>query len=340
MKQALKAAVLGTAIAAAVSTPAMAADYTLRFAHFWPGVSAVHKNVFEAWADSVNKASNGRIAVDIYPGATLAKPPAQYDAVVNGIADMTTTVLGYTANRFPLTQIVELPGVVKDAQQGSCVVEKLYEEGLVADEFKETHPLFLFTHGQGHLNLTDKVVKEPSDLAGLRIRRPTAVVGKLLEGLGAQPVGMPAPESYQAMQRGVIDGVALPWEGVKSFRLNELANTHTEVGGLYSLAFIVTMNKRVYDSMPDDLKKVIDDNSGMAWANKTGQVFDQIDGEGRKDAVAAGHTIVTVEGGADNPKWKPVLDAATESYLQELEDKGLPARDVYKRTLELSALCQ
>lgn len=336
----LKKAALTAAVVVTAASQAQAADVTLRFAHFWPAVSPIHKELFQTWADTVEEQSQGRIAVQIYPGGTLAKPPAQYDAVISRIADMTATVQGYTANRFPLTQIVELPGVVQNATQGSCVLESLFDEGLLDSEYADTRPVFLFTHGQGHLHTREKLIEEPSDLAGMRIRRPTAVVGKLLEGLQAAPVGMPAPESYQSLQRGVIDGVALPWEGVNSFRINDIAKYHTEVGGLYSLAFVVTMNKDVYAKMPDDLKKVIDDNTGMDWAKRAGAAFDKVDGIGRADAVKAGHTIVTVEGGAQNPKWKPVLDAATEDYLSELEAKGLPARKVYARTMELAQSCQ
>jgi TRAP-type C4-dicarboxylate transport system substrate-binding protein len=322
--------------ALATALPAQAADYTLRFAHFWPAVAGTHKNLYQVWANTVEKESNGRIKVEIYPSATLAKPPAQYEAVKNRIADMTATVQGYTANRFPLTQVVEVPGLVKSAAQGSCIVQSLYDEGLIADEYKDTKPLFLFTHGPGLLHTKDKTITKPEDLAGLRVRRPTAVVAKLLEELGAQPVGMPAPQSYQSMQRGVIDGVALPWEGALVFRINELAKHHTEVGGLYTLSFVVTMNKDVYDSMPADLKKVIDDNSGMAWAKKAATVFDGLDVKGRAAAVKAGHEIVTIEGGDQNPAWKPVLSKATQSYLDDLEAKGLPARKVYDRAVELS----
>ncbi|QSR36266.1 C4-dicarboxylate ABC transporter substrate-binding protein [Marinobacterium iners] len=338
MKITLNKTVAALTASIAMTSAAQAADVTLRFAHFWPAVSPIHKEIFQGWADAVEADSNGRIEVEIYPGATLSKPPAQYDAVINRIADMTATVQGYTANRFPLTQVVELPGVVKTAEQGSCVIQSLYEEGLIADEYKDTRPLFLFTHGQGHLHLKGKEVREPADLAGLRIRRPTLVVGSMLEGLEAQPVGMPAPNSYESMQRGVINGVSLPWEGVNSFRINELADSHTEIG-LYSLSFMVTMNKSVYNSMPDDLKQVIDKHSGLELAKQSGKIFDQVDELGRAEAVELGHTMITIEGGAENPAWKPVLDATTENYLQELEDKGMPARNVYKRALELSEQC-
>ncbi|GGC05059.1 periplasmic substrate-binding transporter [Marinobacterium zhoushanense] len=336
---------LGTAIAASTvmmmgaTTSSQAADITLRFGHIWPSVAGTHKNIFQPWADQVEKESGGRIKVEIYPSSTLAKPPAQYDAVKNRIMDMTATVQGYSANRFPLTQVIELPGVVKTAVQGSCVVQSLYDEGLLADEYADTHPLFLFTHGQGHLHTTDKLVKTPADLEGMRIRRPTIVVGDMLSHLGAQPVGMPAPETYQAAQRGVINGVMFPWEGQLSFRLNELTPYHTEVGGLYSLSFIVTMNKDVYNSLPGDLQQVIDDASGQAWAKIAGVNFDAADVIGRKQAVDAGQEIYTVEGGANNPAWKPVLDETTEAVLTELEGKGLPARKVYARALELSDSC-
>lgn len=339
-KKVAAAAVACTLAAGTLSAaPAQAADTTLRFAHFWPAVAGAHKELFQVWADTIKAESGGSLNVEIYPSQTLAKAPAQYDAVKNRIADLTATVQGYTANRFPLTQVVELPGLVKTAKQGSCMIQTLYDEGLIADEYGDTRPVFMFTHGPGHLHTTGKPILKPADLAGLRIRRPTAVVANLLEAVNAQPVGMPAPESYQSMQRGVIDGVSLPWEGQLAFRLNELTKEHTEVGGLYTLSFVVTMNKDVYDGLSADQKKVIDANSGMKWADKAGIVFDAMDTKGRAAAVEAGHAIHQIEGGPENPDWKPVLDQATETYLKDLDGQGLPGRKVYARAVELSKTC-
>lgn len=342
MKVTIKKAALAVVATSALLTqmPAQAAEYTLRLGHFFPPVAGQHKDIVMPWAEAVERESQGRIKVEVYPSSTLAKPPALYDAVKNRIADVSLTIQGYTANRFPLTQIVELPGISKNATHGSCIVQSLYDEGLIASEYKETKPLFLFTHGQGHIHTTETHVKEPVDLEGLRIRRPTAVVAKLLEGLGAQPVGMPAPRAYQSVQRGVIDGVSLPWEAQKVFRINELTPYHTEVGGLYTLAFVATINKDVYNAMPSDLQKVIDNNSGQAWSQTAAKVFDKIDVIGREQAVKKGHNIYTVEGGINNPAWKPVLDQASEEYLAELEDKGLPARKVYARAQELALTCK
>lgn len=339
MKAKLLSTFIAGAVALSIQAPVQAADVTLRFAHFWPAVAGANKKLFQVWADSVEKDSNGRIKVEMYPSATLAKPPAQYEAVKNRIADVTAAVQGYSANRFPLTQVVELPGVVDNAAQGSCIIQSLYDEGLISSEYKDTKPLFFFTHGPGHIHTKDKTITKPSDFAGLRIRRPTTVVSNLLEELGAQPVGMPAPQSYQSMQRGVIDGVALPWEGAFVFKINELAKKHTEVGGLYTLSFLVTMNKSVYDNMPADLKKVIDKNSGQAWSEIAATVFDDLDVKGRAAAVKAGHEITTISS-KNRSEWTPVLEKATESYLSDMEAKGLPARKVYKRALALSSSCK
>lgn len=334
----MKACLLLTA-AMIIQLPTYAAEYTLRFAHLFPSVSSQHKDIFQAWADQVNKGSKGRIDVQMYPSSTLAKPPALYDSVINRIADVSVAIQGYTANRFPLTQIVELPGISNNATHGSCIIQGLYDEGLISNEYKKTKPLFLFTHGQGHIHTTEKSIEKPSDLAGLRIRRPSAVVAKLLEGLGAKPVGIPAPQSYQSVQRGVIDGVSLPWEAQYVFRLNELTKKHTEIGGLYTLSFVVSINKDVYQSMPADLKKVIDDNSGLEWSLKAAKVFDALDIKGKAQAVEKGHEINIIEGGIENPAWKPVIVKATEDYLSELESKGLPARKVYARAKELANSC-
>lgn len=332
----LKTLVASTLLGLLPVAGVQAAEYNLRFAHFWPTSSEIPKN-FEAWGRSVEAASDGRIEVEFYPAQTLAKAPQSYDAVKNHIADITATIQGYSANRFPLTQITELPGLGNNAAQGSCVAQSLYDEGLISGEYDDTHVLFLFTHGPGDIH-SKQAINKPEDLVGLKIRRPTTVIAELLELAGAKPVAMPAPEIFPALQRGVTDGVTLPWEGIKSFRLNSEVDHHTEIG-LYRLAFVVTMNKSVYEGMPDDLKQVIDEHSGKVWSQRLAEAFDKGDIAGRNEAVSAGHEIIKIEGGVNHPDWKPILDATTEHYLSGLEDQGLPARDVYARALELSENC-
>jgi TRAP-type C4-dicarboxylate transport system substrate-binding protein len=327
-----------TLVIAGLCGPASAAT-TLRFAHFWPAGSAINQQVFQKWADAVEEESGGELEVQMFPSQTLSKADQSYKATVNGLADITATAQGYTARRFPLTQIIELPGVSQSATQGSCLAQTLVENNdALAKEYRDSHVLFMFTTGQGFINTRETAVREPSDLAGLRIRRPTAVVGEMLSSLGAQSVGMPAPQAYTAMQRGVIDGTTLPWEGMKTFRLNELAHFHTEMP-LYTLTFVATMNKRTYERLPDKLKQVIDDNSGMKWANRAGEVFAAEDAAGREQAQGPDHEIIEIAEPLNDPKWGPPLKQATQDYLTELESRGLPAQQVYEQAREAAADC-
>lgn len=337
MKTKVTACVLAASLAGLAATSAQAAT-TLRMAHFWPGASGINQDIFKAWAETVEQESDGELKVEMYPSGTLAKADAIYEAVGNGVADIGATAQGYTAGRFPLSQIVELPGVATTATQGACVLQTLYDEGHLDEEYADTRPLFMFTTGPGGIHTIDTDIQKPSDLEGLRIRRPTSVAGDMLENMGASPVGMPAPDIYTAMQRGVVDGLSFPWEGLKGFRINELVNYHTDVP-FYTLIFVATMNQRTYDSLSPEQQAVIDDNSGMQWAENAGAVFDRLDREGKQEAIEAGHTIREVENPLEDPDWQKPLQAGIDSYLAGLEERGLPGREVYEAALDASESC-
>ncbi|PRY67326.1 TRAP transporter substrate-binding protein [Halomonas ventosae] len=337
MKTTFTTCLLAASIAGLGAASAEAAT-TLRMAHFWPGASGVNQEIFEAWAATLEEESDGELRVEMFPSGTLAKPDSLYEAAANGIADVTATAQGYTAGRFPLSQIVELPGVATTATQGACVLQTLYDEGHLASEYEDTRPLFFFTTGPGGIHTIDTDVQVPSDLEGLRIRRPTAVAGEMLENMGASPVGMPAPDIYTAMQRGVIDGLSFPWEGLKGFRINELVNYHTEVP-FYTLIFVATMNQRAYDNLSPEQQAVIDANAGMKWAGNAGEVFDRLDVEGKQEARDAGHTIREIENPLEHPDWQKPLQDGIESYLTRLEERGLPGREVYEAALAASESC-
>jgi TRAP-type C4-dicarboxylate transport system substrate-binding protein len=326
-------ALLGIALAA----PTQAAEVDLNLAHFMPPTSWQQQELFIAWAEAVAEQSGRRINVTVFPAQTLGKAPDGYDNAKNGVADIAWTVQGYTAGRFPLSQVVELAGLYETAEVGSCAFQKLYDSGALDAEYGETHVLFVHTHGPGHLHTRGKAVTSPADLKGLKIRRPTAVVAKLLEELGAEPIGMPAPRIYESMQRGAIDGFMLPWEAVKGFRADEVSDHHTEFG-FYSLAFVMTMNKARYDSLPPDLKQVIDDNSGMDWALRAGRGYDQGDVAGLAATAVSGE-IHKIEGAA-RAEFQAAADRATAAYLKELDDRGLPGTASYGAVRGFVAECR
>lgn len=337
MKLAPAALGLALALVTAAATPATAAEVNLNFAHFMPAGSWQNQELFTGWAEAVEEQSGGRIKVTIFPAQTLGKAPAGYDNAKNGVVDIAWTVQGYTAGRFPLSHIVELSGLFKTAEVGSCAFQKLYDSGVLDKEYDETHVLFVHTHGQGHLHTRGKAVTTLADLKGLKIRRPTAVIGKLLAELGAEPVGMPAPRIYESMQRGTIDGYMLPWEAVKGFRVYEVSDHHTEFG-FYSLAFVLTMNKAKYENLPADLKQVIDDNTGMIWAIRAGQGYDKGDVIGLEATRGTGefHQIE----GSELAQWQAAADRTTAGYLAELDAQGLPGTETYAKVQGYVAECQ
>nr|WP_321461276.1 TRAP transporter substrate-binding protein [uncultured Vibrio sp.] len=319
-----------------LSLNAYAAEFNLRMSHPWPATSAINQGLTE-WAQSIENASEDRINVDIYPSQTLTKSAKSYEAVIHNIADITATVQGYTANRFPLSQIVELPGVVQTAAQGSCIIQKLYDEGDIKQEYSDTHVLFMYTNGPGHIHMKDGQVIQPQDLQGKRVRQPTAIVGQLLKNLGAQPTGIPAPNAYEALEKGVLEGVAISWDGAKVFRLGEIAPYHTELN-LYSLSFVVTMNKNVYQRLPADLQSIIDKHSGNEWSQHMARVFDRLDQEAINEAKQRNDQVVALNEDIKEV-WQPELKKVTTQYLDELESKGLPANQVYQRIQDIQKEC-
>lgn len=315
------------------SISAYASDFDLRLAHFMPATSWQQEQIFNAWKKSVEEDSNGQISVSIYPGQTLGKAASGYDNAINGVADISWTVQGYTAGRFPLSQIMELPGLFETGAVGSCAFQKLFNSGALDDEYKETKVLYVHTHSPGHLHTRDKVVTSLDDLKGLRIRRPTTLIGDLLEGLGAQPVGMPAPEIYQSVQRGVIDGYMLPWETIQSFQTFDVTKQHLEFG-FYSLAFVTTMNKEAYDGLPDNLKAVIDKNSGMQWAVNAGRGYDEADKKALVKIRQKGGQVNTLED-SEREAWLSVANEVSRQYIASLDEKGLPGTETYELVQEI-----
>jgi TRAP-type transport system periplasmic protein len=338
LKKILSFAAVGGVLLSGCAGAAHAAEYNLRLAHFMPKNSWQSERMFDAWKKAVEEQSGGRIGVTVFPAQTLGKAPAGYDNAKNRITDIAWTVLGYTAGRFPLSQIVELPGLFKTGAVGSCAFQKLYDSGALDKEFEETHLIHVHTHGPGHLHMKDKKVTTLADMKGMKIRRPTEPIGTLISDLGGVPVGMPAPATYQSMQRGVIDGYMLPWSAVASFRTYEVSKQHTEFG-FYSLAFVTTMNKKAYEDLPADLKKVIDDNSGMKWAVNAGQGYDDADIVGIDKIKAEGGTINKLSP-EEYAEWKKVADKVTTKYIADLDEKGLPGTATYKKVQEYVASCE
>ncbi|EAQ43881.1 C4-dicarboxylate ABC transporter [Phaeobacter inhibens] len=313
---------LGSAVAAMAATGALAQEVTLKLHQFLPAQANVPKLVLDVWADKVEADSNGRIKVDRFPSMQLGgKPPELYSQAVDGIADVIWTVVGYTPGRFPTTEVFELPFFVQDARAASCAFWKMHEEHTRDGEFKDTKILATWVHGPGAFHTSDPV-ESPEDLQGMKIRGGSRLVNKLLEQVGATPVGLPVPSIPESLSKGVIDGATIPWEVTTALKVPELVEFHTEFegAGLYTLTFVVAMNQAKYDSLPDDLKAVIDANAGLEFSVFGGGTQADADGPARQIAVDNGNEIYTV---TDTQPWLDVVEPVYAEWVADMDSKGI-----------------
>ncbi len=304
---------------------AQAQQVTLRVHQFLPAPAPIPSKFIAPWAKKVEEESKGRIKVELYPSMQLGgTPPQLYDQVRDGVVDIVWTLPGYTAGRFPRSEVFELPFIAGNGEQNSPATWEFYEKHL-KDEFKDVKILAVHTHGPGLIHAKGNGVRKLEDLKGLKVRAPTRMVNKLLDTLGATPVGMPVPQMPDALSKGVIDAAVVPWEVTTPLRVAELVNTHTAFSGnrsLYVTLFIYAMNKAKYDSLPPDLKKVIDDNSGPATSKWAGKVMDDGDAPGLAAAKKRGNAIVVLDA-AETARWKKAAEPVYAAWIAEMKAKGI-----------------
>jgi len=326
-KTAMLTSLLATATAA---SGVWAQDVTLKLHQLLPMQATIPANAIEPWITKVQEESGGRIKIDHFPSMQLGgAPPDLYDQAIDGVADIIWTVIGYTPGRFPKTEAFELPFMVGSSMASS----KAFHEYVLAngmDEFTDTHPIVLHTHGPGwiHSNIN---VETLDDMEGQKLRGPTRVTSQFLGKLGATAVGMPVPAVPESLSKGVVDGAIIPWEVTLLLRISELTEFHSGFAskpGLYTATFIMTMNKDSYRALPDDLKSVIDANSGPDASALFGAAMDAADLIGRQVAGDAGNTITELDGEKD--RWIEVGDQVTAEWIAEMDAKGLDGAALVK----------
>ena len=303
---------------------ASAQEVTLTLHQFLPPQANVPAKILDVWADSVEEDSGGRIKIDRYPSMQLGgKPPELMDQAIDGVADIVWTVVGYTPGRYPSTEVFELPFMMTDARAASRAYWEMFEKHMKDKEFKDVHILGTWVHGPGLIHV-NKEVRTPADMEGLKIRGGSRLANALLEKVGATPVGMPVPAVPEGLSKGVIDGTTIPWEVTAALKIPELVENHTEFEGnaLYVLTFVLAMNKDRYESLPDDLKKVIDDNSGLEFSVFAGGQMQEDDGPARQAAVDRGNNIVTLSED-EAQAWREVASPIYDEWVAEMNEKGI-----------------
>lgn len=313
------------AMAALLSAQAVAQEVTLRLHQMLPPQATIPARALVPWAEKVEKESGGRIKVEHYPSMQLGgKPPALYDQAKDGVVELIWTVLGYTPGRFPKTEAFELPFMVTTAEATSQAFQEFVEKHAM-DEFEGVKLICVHTHGPGLLHVKGEGVSRLEDMEGLKLRGPTRVITSMLERLGATSVGLPVPAVPEALSKGVIDGTVIPWEITLPLKVPELVDTHTGVSGehgLYTATFAFAMNQAAYDALPDDLKRVIDANSGIETAALFGRAMDAGDAAGLAKAKATDNRIIMLDE-AETARWKAAADPIIAEWIGEMNGQDI-----------------
>jgi len=289
----LTAALVGLTLASAAQ--AQDPEVTLRFQHFVSPASANPTHFMQPWADAIEAQSGGRIQVEIYPFMQLGgAAPDQYDLIRDGVIDGGWVIPGYQPGRFPEAEALELPFMTTKSAEEASRAAWSFTEAYLTDDFADVHLIAAHMHGRGLIHLQGDPIEEMGDFNGLRLRGPSRAATLLLDRLGATPVGMPVPAFPEALSRGVVNGGVITWEQAPSLRLDELTDSHTDVAGdysLYNLYFLWAMNRELYEGLPEDLRAVIDANSGLMASAWAGRAHDTGDAAGRMAMEDAGNII-------------------------------------------------
>jgi TRAP-type transport system periplasmic protein len=318
---------MGAAVSAPhVITSARAqAVVTLKLHHFLPPVSNGHAKMLAPWAKKVEEDSQGKIKIDIFPSMQLGgTPPQLFDQARDGVADIVWTLPGSTPGRFPTTEVFELPFIC--AQRGIVNARASQElaNSFLTDEVKDVKLLSYWSHDGGHIH-ANKQIKTMDDLKGLRLRNPTRLAGEALKALGATSVGMPVPQVPESLAQRVIDGAVIPWEVVPAVKVQELVKFHTEIVGsptLYTASFFLAMNKAKYDGMPAELRAVIDKNSGMAFAELAGNMWDQ-EAIRVRDMVAKRGNTISVLADDEKARWIKATEPVYGAWIEQMKARNV-----------------
>lgn len=318
---------------AALAMPAIVPSYaraqahtTLRLHHFAPAGTAPHYGYLEPWAERLGELSDGALRIEVYPLMQLGGAPrGLYDSVRAGTVDMVWTLPGYTPGRFPKTEVFDLPFMGYSVVPTSQALHDYVTEH-AADEYAETHLLTLFATTPGSFH-SRAPITSPESLRNLRIRTPTRPLADFVQNGGAQALSIPNSDIPESLQRGVMDAVMMPFDNIHAMRVHELVGHHTIFSNavneqLYANPMMLTMNKQRYEGLPDDLRQLIDENSGPSelptlaaeWERYHASVVEELE-------ESDSNEVVRIDQDEDSG-WRELAQPMVDAWIEDMGDEG------------------
>lgn len=297
----------------------------LRYSNFFPPVHPIAK-LSEAWCKEIETRTQGRVTFSYFPGNTLTPPTQTYDSVVKGIADVGQSLMAYAAGRFPLTGVFGLPLGFTSGYQATMTLNAFYDK-FQPKEYADTEVMYFHGHGPGLISVR-KEISSIEGIKGLRIK-VNAENADIIKTLGGAPVTMPITETYDALQKGILDGVLLPFEALKGWRFAEVVKTTIVNHSIaYTAPIFIVMNKAKWNAISKEDQATIR-AINKAWIEKQGQLWNQLDKEAEAYCVEKGVKILKATK-ADEEKVGALMKGVLPSYVQDMKGKGLAGEEALK----------
>jgi TRAP-type C4-dicarboxylate transport system substrate-binding protein len=314
------ALLLAASMAPACVSTASAQDKTVNWkVSLW--VPPAHPLVpaTKEWAADIEKASGGTIKMAVFPSEQLGKAFDHYDMARDGIADVTYVNPGYQPGRFPIVSAGQLPFTFKDGKKGTLAFNEWYHK-YAPTEMKDTKLCFAFIHDPGALHGKKKVLV-PADMKGLKVRPAQSTIGEMVKLFGGTNVQASAPESRDALERGVADEITFPWGSVFLFGIDKVVKYHMDVP-LYSTVFTYNIGLKAYNALSPNQKKIIDDHCTPEWASKVTDPWVDFEANGRtKMKALEGHEVYPLTD-AQLAEWKKDTQPLRDSWAEGVKKAG------------------
>ncbi|RLC36800.1 hypothetical protein DRH29_03745 [candidate division Kazan bacterium] len=308
--------------------------YKFRLANFYPPLSSFNTSVWPFWIKKLEKASNGRIQIKVYPAEQLAKSEDLWEAVTSGIADMGHFFLMFEPGRFPISEYGYLPMIFSSNRTCAVTMTALYNKyPQLQKEFKDVKVLWFNGNAPAQIFTRDKPIETLDDLKGLKINGGGLYWKYVAEQLGFAPIALPFPEVYDALAKGMIDGNTVEWEGQYIFRWYELDRYALGGVNLYIYPFILCMNKRKWESLPPDIQAIFEQYSGVKGAEMTGYIFDQHNKADKKkveDYMRKEGRPVRFISAKMKADLKTRLEPVRKKWMEEMTKMGVPGDKILK----------
>lgn len=319
----LKATILGLLSAVALSTQAHA-ETVLRYSNWLPQGHVILEKAINPFIAEVAEKTQGRIKIDTLP-KVVGTVPGQYDVTVDGLADISFIIMGYTPGRFPLSEVVELPFVGDDPEATSVAYWRVYHEKLEQlDEFKGVKLLSMSVAAPSHIVTRGKPVTAIGDLDGLKMRNPIASFIPAAEAMGTVPINKPISEVYELASTGVVDGAFAPLDSQKSFKLMDVLPYMTLVdGGLFSPGMAFIMNKDSWDRLSAEDQAIIMEAAGEKMAQAVGAGYAASDQVARAEMEAKQGAIVQLADAELMAALEERLAFVSEAWAKKAEALGV-----------------